>query len=132
VGLPAAKQGDQIVATDTHIVMVPTPVGDVPTPLPHLFSGNLTGGLSVNVNVLGRPAATAGSTADNTPAHLPSPPGTRFLRQPSNKATVQAASLTVRINGKAAARAGDPAVSCNDPADLPIGTVVASGTVRFG
>ena len=35
MGQPAAKQGDQIVATDTHIVLVPSPGGPVPTPLPH-------------------------------------------------------------------------------------------------
>jgi len=31
-----------------------------------------------------------------------------------------------------AARAGDPAMTCNDPADAPLGTVVASSTVLFG
>ena len=30
MGQPAAKQGDQVLATDTHIVMVPA----VPSPLP--------------------------------------------------------------------------------------------------
>jgi len=38
----------------------------------------------------------------------------------------------VRINGKPAARSGDTALTCNDPADLPVGTVVAAGTVRIG
>jgi hypothetical protein len=27
---------------------------------------------------------------------------------------------------------GDPAMTCNDPADLPGGTVIASGTVLIG
>ena len=40
MGMPAAKRGDQVVATDTHIVMVPAPSGPpVPTPLPHPFVG---------------------------------------------------------------------------------------------
>ena len=38
--LPAAKQGDRVQAMDTHIVMVPSPGGPVPTPTPgHPFSG---------------------------------------------------------------------------------------------
>jgi uncharacterized Zn-binding protein involved in type VI secretion len=36
------------------------------------------------------------------------------------------------INNKPAARNGDTALTCNDPADLPIGTVVAVGTVMIG
>jgi uncharacterized Zn-binding protein involved in type VI secretion len=36
------------------------------------------------------------------------------------------------INGKPAARNGDPAMTCNDPADLPVGSVVAAGTVLIG
>jgi len=38
----------------------------------------------------------------------------------------------VRIGGKGAARNGDSAVTCNDPVDQPVGTVVAAGTVRIG
>ncbi len=73
-----------------------------------------------------------GSTADNAPPHLPATPGTGFQRPPSNKGTVQAGSPTVMINGKPAARNGDKALTCNDPADLPVGTVVATGTVLIG
>ena len=40
--------------------------------------------------------------------------------------------MTVKINGKGAARAGDTAMTCNDPADMPIGKVVAVGTVMIG
>jgi uncharacterized Zn-binding protein involved in type VI secretion len=38
----------------------------------------------------------------------------------------------VTINGKAAARAGDTAETCNDPTDLPVGTVLAVSTVMIG
>jgi hypothetical protein len=31
-----------------------------------------------------------------------------------------------------AARNGDPAETCNDPADLPVGQVIATGTVFIG
>jgi uncharacterized Zn-binding protein involved in type VI secretion len=132
MGQPAAKQWDRIVATDTHIVLVPSSGGPVPTPLPHPFSGPLNGSLSSDVNIEGRPAATVGSTADNLPPHVPTPPGTAFQKPPANRGTVQQGSLTVRINGKGAARNGDPAITCNDPVDLPVGTVVAAGTVTVG
>jgi uncharacterized Zn-binding protein involved in type VI secretion len=131
VGQPAAKQGDQVVAVDTHIVMVPSP-GPVPTPLPHPFTGIINGGLSGDVKIMGMPAATVDSTADNTPPHIPTPPGTSFQKPPSNKATIKMGSATVKINGKAAARNGDPAETCNDPSDLPAGTVIAVGTVMIG
>lgn len=132
MGQPAAKQGDKVQGTDTHIVLVPSPGGPVPTPLPHPFSGILNGGLSSDVKVMGMPAATVGSTADNTPPHSPTPPGTSFQSPPANKGTVKMGSATVKINGKAAARNGDVADTCNDPADLPAGTVSASGTVTIG
>jgi uncharacterized Zn-binding protein involved in type VI secretion len=132
MGQPAAKKGDQVVAADTHIVMVPSPGGPVPTPLPHPFTGILNGGLSSDVKVMGQPAATVDSTADNSPAHVPTPPGTGFQSPPANKATIKMGSPTVKINGKAAARNGDVADTCNDPADLPAGTVVAAGTVMVG
>lgn len=132
MGQPAAKKGDQIMADDTHIVMVPSPSGPVPTPLPHPFAGIINGALSSDVNIMGMPAATADSTADNTPPHIPTPPGTTFQAPPSNKATIKIGSPTVKINGKMAARNGDTALTCNDPSDLPAGTVIAVGTVMIG
>jgi uncharacterized Zn-binding protein involved in type VI secretion len=132
MGQPAAKQGDQVFAIDTHIVMVPAGPSQVPTPLPHPFTGIINGGLSQDVKIMGLPAATVGSTADNTPPHVPMPPGTTIQKPPSNRATVQFGSLTVKINGKLAARHGDIALTCNDPGDMPIGQVIAAGTVFIG
>ena len=134
MGQPAAKQGDQIMATDTHIVMVPSPGGPVPTPLPHLFTGILNGGLSSDVKIMGMPAATVDSTADNTPAHIPTPPGTAFQSPPANKATIKMGSPTVKINGKAAARLGDAAATCSDGPCVQPGKVAtaAAGTVKIG
>ena len=131
MGQPAAKQGDQIVATDTHIVMVPGPT-PVPTPLPHPFTGIINGNLSSDVNIMGRPAATVDSTADNSLLHIPTPPGTAFQKPPANKATIKQGSPMVKINGKMAARHGDMALTCNDPTDLPSGQVIAVGTVFIG
>lgn len=132
MGQPAAKQGDKIVATDTHIVMVPSGPALVPTPLPHPFTGIINGHLSSDVNIMGLPAATIDSTADNVPPHIPTPPGTAFLKPPANKATIRLGSPTVFINGKSAARNGDLAMTCNDPADLPVGQVIAIATVLIG
>lgn len=133
MGQPAAKKGDQVTATDTHIVMVPSPPGSpVPTPLPHPFAGILDGALSSDVNIMGMPAATVDSTATNTPPHIPTPPGVSFQTPPANKATVVLGSSTVTINKKGVARNGDTAKTCNDPTDLPVGTVVATGTVLVG
>lgn len=130
MGQPAAKQGDKVLATDVHIVMIPTPGGPVPTPLPHPFVGGVDGSLSGDVNVEGKPAAVQGSTATNSPSHVPQ--GGPFQKAPANRATIQTGSASVLINGKPAARNGDTALTCNDPADAPVGTVVAVGTVMIG
>ena len=122
-----------VVATDIHIVMVPAPPGSpVPTPLPHPFFGLLDGNLSRDVKIMGKPAATVGSTASNKPPHVPTPPGTSFQKPPKNQGTVKVGSATVKINGKAAARMADRVETCNDPADLPVGQIVAAGTVFVG
>jgi uncharacterized Zn-binding protein involved in type VI secretion len=131
MGQPAAKQGDTITALDIHIIMIPAAAGaPVPTPLPHPFNGIINGNLSPNVNVMGLPAATQGSTAMNTPPHIPQ--GGPFQKPPSNSANIVMGSARVMINGKPAARAGDTALTCNDPADLPAGTVVATSSVLVG
>jgi uncharacterized Zn-binding protein involved in type VI secretion len=129
---PAAKKGDQVVGVDTHIVLVPSGSGSTPTPLPHPFAGKLDGSLSPDVTIEGKPAAVRGSTARNSPAHVPTAPGTSFSRPPANLGTVLLGSATVTINGKPAARAGDRVTTCNDPADMPGGSIVAAGTVVIG
>lgn len=132
MGQPAAKQNDMIQAMDTHIVMVPTPGGPVPTPTPgHPFNGLMDGNLSSDVKIMGLPAATVGSTATNQPPHIPIG-GPSFQIPPTNQATIMIGSTTVLINGKQAARNGDTANTCNDPAPLPVGTVIATGTVMIG
>ena len=132
MGQPAAKQSDIIQAIDTHIVMVPTPGGPVPTPTPgHPFNGMIDGNLSTDVKIIGLPAATMGSTATNQPPHIPIG-GPSFQIPPTNQATIIIGSTTVLINGKQAARNGDTVNTCNDPAPLPVGTVIAAGTVMIG
>jgi uncharacterized Zn-binding protein involved in type VI secretion len=131
MGAPAAKQGDQVVGVDIHIVMVPA-VAPIPTPLPHPFTGVLDGALATNVKVMGAAAATQDSTASNTPPHIATPPGVSFQAPPANKGRVMLASQSVKFGGKPAARMGDTAFTCNDPVDVPGGTVIAAGTVLVG
>ena len=130
MGLPAAKQGDQILATDIHIILIPTPGGPVPTPLPHPFVGIIDNGLSPNVMVMGMPAATVNSTATNTPPHIPQ--GGPFQVPPTNQGMVIMGSSSVFINGRPAARNGDSTQTCADPAPNTSGKVVAVGTVLIG
>jgi uncharacterized Zn-binding protein involved in type VI secretion len=128
MGLPAAKEGDQVTAIDIHMIQPPGPVS--PVMIPHPFTGIIDGDLSPDVNIMGMAAATVDSTATNTPSHVPI--GGSFVTPPSNKATIKMGSSTVFINGKKAARSGDTAETCNDPADLPAGIIVAAGTVLIG
>ena len=129
---PAAKQNDMVQAMDTHIVMVPSPGGPVPTPTPgHPFSGIINGGLSTNVTINGVPAATMNSTAMNQPPHIPIG-GPSFQIPPTNQATIMQGSTTVLINGKPAARNVDPAQTCDDLVPAPHGQVIATGTVLIG
>jgi uncharacterized Zn-binding protein involved in type VI secretion len=126
---PAAKQGDRIVGTDMHLIQPPSP--GPPAPVPHPFSGIIDGNLSSTVLIEGRPAATMGSTATNLPPHIPQ--GGTFVRPPTNRGTIQMGSPTVLIDGKPAARNGDTAMTCNDPVDAPMGTVVSTtATVLMG
>jgi len=128
MGQPAAKQGDQVTAVDLHLIQPFAPTA--PAPVPHPFNGIIDGGLSTDVMIEGRPAATITSTATNTPPHIPL--GGTFVIPPTNMATIITGSGTVLINAKPAARTGDTATTCNDPVPLPVGSVVAVSTVLIG
>jgi uncharacterized Zn-binding protein involved in type VI secretion len=130
MGQPAAKMGDSITATDIHIVLVPSPGGPVATPTPLPFDGKIAGKCSETVLINGRPAAVVGSMAVNEPPHI-APTGT-FQVPPTNQGTIVSGSETVLIDSIPAARDGDTAQTCNDPAPLPKGTVVAVSTVLVG
>ena len=130
MGMPGAKQDDEVVGLDIHIVMIPSPAGPVPTPMPMPFVGKLSGALSSTVMIDGKAAAVKGSTADNQPQHIPA--GGPFQNPPANKATVDAGSATVKFDGQDAARLGDAAKTCNDPQDAPNGVIIAVSTVLIG
>lgn len=109
MSVPAAKEGDRVVSIDTHVVMVPSPNGAVPTPTPMPFSGKLSGALAPTVFVENERAAVKGSTARNDPAHAA--PAGPFQKPPSNEATVHEGSATVFFENEPAARMGDPAMT---------------------
>lgn len=133
MGQPIATVSSQVVGVDTHIVMVPTPGGPVPTPLPHPFNGLIQTATPMTVLSGGQPVATLDSVAINQPPHLPTPPGTMFQKPPANQGTVAVASTTVLAGGKGVARVGDQVRTCNDPADAPVSTIVGpAGTVLVG
>ncbi len=127
---PAAKKNDRVAGTDVHVVLVPSPLGPVPTPMPMPFNGVIDGGLSADVLLDNQPAATHQSTASNHPGHIPT--GGPFSIAPHNRATILSAPNTVFVNNQPIAANGDTALTCNDPVDLPNGTVVACGTVMVG
>jgi len=74
----------------------------------------------------GMPAATVGSMATNNPPH--GPPGGPFQVPPTNQGTVMQGSAMVLIDGKPAARSGDPV----QPGSGSISTITAVGMVLFG
>lgn len=110
--------------------LIQPPGTSPPVMVPHSFNGILDTNLSTDVNIEGKPAATVDSIATNTPPHVPQ--GGSFVNPPKNKGQIKVGSVTVKINNKPAARSGDVAMTCNDPSDLPVGTVQAQGTVNIG
>jgi uncharacterized Zn-binding protein involved in type VI secretion len=131
MGMPAAKMGDKVMASDIHIILIPAPPGPpVPTPLPHPFVGTIMSNCSMNVMIEGKPAATVGSQAMNVPPHIPQ--GGPFQVPPTNQGQIIMGSTTVMINSKPAARNGDTVLTCNDPAPMPVGKIIAIGKVMIG
>ena len=127
MGPPAARIGDRIVALDMHLIQPPPPA--TPVMVPHPFSGIIDNGASPDVTIADAAAATVGSTATNTPPHLPI--GGTFVNPPTNQGSITAGSSSVTINGKAAARAGDQARTCDDTGRIG-GLVVSAGKVFIG
>jgi RHS repeat-associated protein len=100
-----AKWMDMLVGVDLHFVLVPTPAGPIPTPLPHPFVGIvydpaglvigsvISAGISAitgapftgPVLINGMPAASTGIQGTNKPVmpHVPMPPGTAWAMVPS-------------------------------------------------
>lgn len=128
IALPAAKDGDRVIALDLHLIQPPGPTS--PIIVPHPFIGTIDGSLSEDVKIEGKAAAMVDSTVSNDPAHTPI--GGSFVNPPSNRGKIVKGSGKVKINGRAAARLADTAETCNDPTDRAGGVVLAFGTVRIG
>ena len=120
--------GDKVTGVDVHIVLVPSPGGPVPTPLPHPFNGTIASGCSTNVLIGNKPAAVVGASVTNTPPHLPTPPGTSFSVPPTNQGTIiPPGGATVLVNNKPIARVGDQVQTCNDPVPAPTCAITGPG-----
>jgi RHS repeat-associated protein len=134
----ASKWFDPVLGVDTHIVLVPSPAGPVPTPLPNPFVGMVfdpagmafgmafgaaTGGVSFTL-VNGLPVTNTGTGATNTMTmpHIPAPGP--FAKPPSNDADLMFGGLKVTFGGSQVVRLGDIALSCNDPIKLPVSVVL--------
>lgn len=110
-----------IVGLDFHIVMVPTPAGPVPTPLPHPFVGFVFDigdlipklGASVFINYKIRGCSfTQGMLGMKV--HIPTPPGAAFSPKPiGHDAYNFFGSLTVKAQGNLLAVSPFMLMTCN-------------------
>lgn len=93
--MPAAKMNDMVVGVDIHIIMIPTPGGPVPTPLPHPYNGSIKLNCSTTVKIMGQPAAMVGSKSQGQPPHIPQ--GGPFQKPPTNMGEIMLGSFNVMI-----------------------------------
>lgn len=135
MGKPGAKKMDQIVSVtpgDVHIIMVPSPGGPVPTPIPHPCASMIKDKVATKVKVMGQPGAVKGSKSKHTPPHIPMGPGP-FQKPPKNEGEIITGSANVFYEGKEAAMLGDTGKMCSDPSDTPVGKVIGTAaTVLVG
>ncbi len=127
MGEMAAKAGDRIEGTDTHMINNGVSVSPVSG---HEFRATLTDNLSVDVLFEGKAAAYLDSVALNDPKHVPKSAGS-FSPVPENRGRVTKGSATVMINGNPAARNNDTATTCNDPPQENTGRVVVDTSTVF-
>ncbi len=115
---PATKHFDQVLGTDTHIVLLPTPAGPVPTPVPHPFVGILfdpidyVPKIGATVSINGLPRAHAGTAAVAMPSHIPM--GGPFAKPPGNEGQLFMGSSTVVADGEPLGYAALPVLTCQD------------------
>jgi RHS repeat-associated protein len=120
--LLASSHHDVIIGLDVHIVMVPSPGGPIPTPLPHPFVGfvlDLTDyipklGATVAVNNKMRGCSfTTGMLG--TARHFPMPPGASFSPKPiGHDAYKFFGSLRVKAEGHLLGVSPFTVMSCSD------------------
>ena len=114
----AAKHFDPLVGVDTHIILIPSPAGPIPTPLPHPYVGMLfdpmdyVPKLGASVYINGLPRGVAGSNGKALPPHIPM--GGPFAKPPSNESEIFMGSATVLVDGEPQSSLGMPVLSCQD------------------
>lgn len=121
--MPAVKAMDPVMGVDIHIVLIPTPAGPVPTPLPHPFVGMMFDpmdflpfvGATVKVNAM--PRCIAGSCGKAIPPHIPM--GGPFQMPPSSECEAFMGSATVLMDGDAATFTALPVLSRSDVGMIP-------------
>ena len=117
-GPPALKHLDLVMGLDTHIILIPTPAGPIPTPIPHPHIGFLFDPLDyvpmmgATVKVNGLPRAVAGTPGQALPPHIPM--GGPFAKPPTNESEMFMGSKTVHADGEPLSYAGLPVLSCQD------------------
>jgi len=103
---------DLVLGVDIHIMLVPTPVGPVPTPLPHPFTGLVLDPMGAAMNaamgggvvlVNGLFVTNCGTGVMNIPPHLPVP-GPFAKGIPENDAELWVGALNVSMGGSLAVR----------------------------
>jgi YD repeat-containing protein len=116
--MPAAKFFDPVVGVDVHIVMIPSPLGPIPTPIPHPFVGmlfdpfELVPGVGGTVYIQGMMRAVASTSGNAMPPHIPM--GAGFGPPlPSNSCEMFMGSSTVLMDGYPAAYSSLPVLTCN-------------------
>lgn len=119
--LPANTHLNVLIGLDVHIVMVPTPAGPVPTPLPHPFVGYVFDigdlipkfGATVFVNYKFRGCSFTNGMLGMM-KHLPTPPGASFSPKPiGHDAYNFFGSLKVKAEGNLMAVSPFSVMSCN-------------------
>ena len=114
----ACKHMDPLVGIDTHIIMIPSPAGPIPTPLPHPYVGmvfdpmDYVPMLGASVWINGLPRGVAGSNGQALPPHIPM--GGPFMKPPSNESEIFMGSATVVVDGDPQSFLALPVLSCQD------------------
>ena len=136
----AAKFGDPVIGIDIHRVIVPTPAGPVPVPLPHPFVGVVFDPLGAAIGaamgavfgggglvlVNGMPCANTGTEVKGF-GHIPTPPGVAPDPGdiPANEGTLVTGSKTVLFGGASQSRMTSLVSSCSWPVNLPTSVCLA-------
>jgi RHS repeat-associated protein len=119
--LPANKHLDPIVGVDIHIVLIPTPAGPVPTPLPHPFVGMVMDpmdyipivGATVLVNKIPRGNSTTAGML-GTKIHIPLGGPHQMAATIGHDSANFFGSSRVVCEGSYMSASGFMVMSCND------------------